>query len=81
MSDIKIWQILDGPFAIEEVPIEESDHPEESTHFCICKAEINGKIEEMNIWFESFDDAYEWQNHFKTSIEPLKIKGDLYLDS
>ena len=80
MSNLKIWQILEGPISIEDVPLEESC-PENSTHFCICKAEIDGKIEEMNIWFESFDDAYEWQNHFKTSIEPLKIKGNLYLDS
>tara|TARA_R100001082_G_C4352770_1_gene155356 strand:- start:1219 stop:1461 length:243 start_codon:yes stop_codon:yes gene_type:complete len=80
MSNLKIWQILEGPISIEDVPLEESC-PENSTHFCICKAEIDGKIEEMNIWFESFDDAYSWFKYFKSHIEPLELSNNLDLDS
>jgi len=31
-----------------------------------------------NFWFEDFDDAYEWESHFKKSIEPLVIDMDSY---
>lgn len=70
---VKVWQILEGPISVDEIP--EDEHPEKSTHFCVCKAEINGKLEELNIWFESFDDAYLWQSYFQTYIEPLELEG------
>ena len=72
MSTVKIWQILEGPTSVEEMPIDE-ECPEETTHFCVCKAEVNGKMETMNIWFESFEDAYEWHSYFQTNIEPLEL--------
>lgn len=39
----------------------------------VCQAEVDGVLGEDNFWFEEFDDAYEWETHFKKSIEPIVI--------
>jgi hypothetical protein len=70
---VKIWQILEGPIEVDDIP--DTEHPENATHFCVCKAEVNGVMEDMNIWFESFDDAYTWQIYFQKYIEPLELEG------
>lgn len=70
---VKIWQILEGPIEVDDMP--DNEHPEYATHLCICKAEINGEMEDMNIWFESFDDAYTWQSYFQKNIEPLELEN------
>ena len=69
---IKIWGIVEGPISIEELP-DEDYVPSDIGYFLVCKTEIDGKIEEANFWFEEFDDAYEWETHFKKSIEPIVI--------
>ena len=67
---VKIWDIVQGPIAAEECP---EEGPEDANWYMVCKAEVDGIMAEDNFWFEDFDDAYEWQKHFKTTIEPLVI--------
>ena len=70
---IKVWGILEGPVSLEEVDGEDENVPEGSGWFMVCKTEIDGKIEPANFWFETMDDAYEWQKYFARSIEPLMV--------
>ena len=39
----------------------------------VCRTEVDGEMSDDNFWFEEFEDAYEWESHFKKSIEPLEI--------
>jgi hypothetical protein len=41
--------------------------------YMVCKTEIDGMIQPANFWFETMDDAYEWQKYFARSIEPLVV--------
>lgn len=68
--EIKVWRVIQGPIAVEE---SEEVAPEGANYFMICQAEIDGVLGEDNFWFEDFEDAYEWESHFKKSIEPLVI--------
>ena len=67
---IKIWDIVQGPIAAHECP---EEGPEDANWYMVCRAEVDGIMADDNFWFEDFDDAYEWQKHFKTTIEPLVI--------
>ena len=69
---IKIWGITEGPYSIDEMPDNE-EYPEGSEYFVVCKVEIDGKIEEVNFWFDEMDDIYEWKKYFSQNIEPLEI--------
>lgn len=72
--EVKIWGVIEGPIAIEEVP--ESlldDAPAGSNYFMICKSEVDGVLGEDNFWFEDFDDAYEWKKYFMKNIEPIVV--------
>tara|TARA_R110000744_G_scaffold257911_3_gene373286 strand:- start:815 stop:1060 length:246 start_codon:yes stop_codon:yes gene_type:complete len=72
---IKIWGITEGPYSIDEMPDEE-EYPEDSEYFVVCKIELDGKIEEVNFWFEDLEDIYEWKKYFSKNIEPLEIDED-----
>lgn len=72
--EVKIWGVCEGPISIEEVPDEELDSaPEGSNYFMVCKTEVDGAMGEDNFWFEDFEDAYEWKQHFAKSIDPIVI--------
>lgn len=74
--EIKIWEILEGPVAVEEFD-SEYDVPEGSEYLLVCKVEIDGKLEEDNFWFEEFNDAYEWVKYFSKTAQPLIIDTGL----
>ena len=68
--EVKIWRVIQGPISVEESG---EDAPEGANWFMVCQAEVDGVLGEDNFWFEEFDDAYEWETHFKKSIEPIVI--------
>ena len=71
---VKIWDVLEGPLAVKDMPKEEAyDTPEGSEYYMVCKAEINGVIGEDNFWFEDFDTAYEWKKYFSKNINPIVV--------
>ena len=77
IMEVKIWDVVEGPLAIEDMPKEEAyDTPEGSEYYMICKAEIDGIIGEDNFWFEDFDSAYEWKKYFMENIEPIVVDID-----
>jgi len=71
--EVKVWQVLQGPISVEESG---EDAPEGAKWFMVCQAEVNGVLGEDNFWFEDLDDAYEWESHFKKSIDPIVIDMD-----
>jgi len=73
----KIYGIVDGPFNREDFPEEElfdSDIPLTATTMLVAKIqEKDGSIGTVNIWFDTFNEAYEIKNHFENSIEPIVV--------
>ena len=72
---IKVWGILEGPVSLDEDEDVDAllNAPDGMGGDMVCKTEIDGKIEPANFWFETMNDAYEWQKHFSKSIEPLVV--------
>lgn len=73
--EVKIWGVIEGPISIEDVddPDDLDYAPEGSKYFMVCRTEIEGEIADDNFWFEDFDSAYEWQDHFSKTIDPIVI--------
>ena len=69
---IKIWDILRGPVSREDSD-DPNDYPDECDCMLVCKVEVDGKVVVADYWFENFEDANEWVEHFNRSIEPLEI--------
>ena len=72
---VKVWDVLEGPIAVSDL---DEEAPEGANYVMVCRAEIDGVMADDNFWFEDVDDAYEWESHFKKSIEPLVIDMDSY---
>ena len=69
MKQVKIWDVLSGPYP--------SDLPDEQdVHYNVCKVEIEGKVIQMEYFFDSFNDAYEMVKYFQSNIEPLELEID-----
>lgn len=62
--NLKIWNVVDGPLEDEDGDI-----------FNLCLVEYEGKVEQMEVYFESMKDAMVMVHHFKTSIEPLELEN------
>ena len=46
---VKVWGVMEGPIAIEEV--EDTDIPVGSNYFLVCKSEIDGIMGEDNFCY------------------------------
>ena len=62
-SDMKIHRVIEGPYDVED----------EDLVWCLCLAEIEGSIEEVELYFDTFDEAYSFKKHFMTNIEPITL--------
>tara|TARA_R110000803_G_scaffold30350_5_gene68492 strand:- start:3134 stop:3367 length:234 start_codon:yes stop_codon:yes gene_type:complete len=66
---VKIWGVISGPFEV--------DHPEiDIIYYNLCKVEVDGRIGNMEYFFDSFNDAYDMVKHFQTSIDPIEIETE-----
>tara|TARA_R100000951_G_scaffold21442_1_gene17856 strand:+ start:457 stop:690 length:234 start_codon:yes stop_codon:yes gene_type:complete len=64
---IKIWDVISGPYPF--------DHPDlDDVHYNLCKIEVDGKIDSMEYFFDTFNDAYEMVKYFQKNIDPIEIK-------
>jgi hypothetical protein len=74
---MKIWDVIEGPFSVDDVlPDDLAENLPLDMHFNLCKVEVNGKIEDLEIFFSDFDSAYDMIKHFKKSIEPLEMEEE-----
>lgn len=65
-----IWDVIEGPIDIDDLP---DEMPEGHNFLNVCKVEVDGEIVHANLWFETFDEAYEMVKHFHKSIEPIEM--------
>lgn len=64
---VKIWDVISGPYPLE--------HPDlDDVHYNLCKVEVDGKVEDIEYFFDTFNDAYEMVKYFSKNIEPIEIK-------
>jgi len=71
-SKVKIWGVIEGPRNIKDFePNLDSD-----IFMNLCKVEIDGKIENIEYYFDSFNDAYDMYKHFLSNIEPLEVERE-----
>jgi len=73
---ISVYCILDGPYTQDELE-EHWDGPEEAEACLLVKVGYQGELQDVEWYFETTDEAYEWVKHFSRSIEPIVIhSGD-----
>lgn len=64
---MKIWHVKDGPYNVEGTDI----------HWIVCLVEVeDGKLETSELYYPTFDDAYEVKKYFDKNIEPLTYERD-----
>jgi len=59
MDQMKIHNVISGPY----------DNGEDIWNVCLI--ETNGDLEEAELFYDSYDEAYEMVKHFTKSIQPL----------
>lgn len=75
-NKIFIWDVLEGPYGREEFDEEEliSAGIDDSLEcFLVVKLQENGSIGQVNFWLETFEEAHDMIDYFKTNIEPLEV--------
>ena len=73
-SEIRIHSVIGGPFTPEDME-EYWDGPPESEAYLVVKVEHNGEVQDVEWYFATIDESYEWIKHFKKSIDPIIITG------
>jgi hypothetical protein len=58
-----IHRVLNGPLTDDEDNI-----------LCLCLVEDDGELYEEEIIFEKMEDAINFSDHFKSSIEPIVLE-------
>ena len=66
-NEVKVHRIIEGPF--------ESDD-EEHEVWMLCLAEEDGELVEIEVYFDTFDEAYAFKHHFTKSIQPIILAND-----
>jgi hypothetical protein len=69
---VKIWSIQHGPFHKSDLE-DPSNVPDDLEYFIVAKAEVGGEIEDLEFWFQTFDDVQVLVKHFQTKIEPIEV--------
>lgn len=70
-AKVKIWNITQGPFHVEDV--EDDNVPEGLEWMVVALVEFDGELSEQEFWFGSFDDVQVWVKHFQSKIEPIEV--------
>lgn len=66
-NEVKVHRVIEGPF--------ESDD-EEHEVWLLCLAEEDGELTEIEVYFDTFNEAYAFKHHFTKSIEPIILAND-----
>lgn len=65
-NEVKVHRVLEGPFDIED----------EDEVWMLCLGEEDGELTEIEVYFDTFDEAYAFKHHFTKSIEPIILAND-----
>lgn len=78
-DDILIHHVLEGPFTRFDFEDElDWEGPIEAEAFLLVKISQGGQVSDVEWYFHSVEEAFLWVRHFKSSIEPITIRGDTY---
>lgn len=67
-NEVKVHRVIEGPFDI-------NDEGEDEV-WMLCLGEEDGELTEIEVYFDTFDEAYAFKNHFNKSIEPIILAND-----
>ena len=65
-NEVKVHRVIEGPF--------ESDDEDEV--WMLCLGEEDGELTEIEVYFDTFNEAYAFKHHFTKSIEPIILAND-----
>jgi hypothetical protein len=66
--ELMIHRVVEGPF--------ENDEEEEGC-WLLCLAEDRGELCDLEVYFDSFSEAYAFKHHFTKSIEPIVLTTEV----
>jgi hypothetical protein len=65
-----VWGVIEGPFTeYGELSEEDEDVP----YYNVCKVSVDGEVFTTEIYFDSFESAYNLKRHFDKYVEPIYI--------
>lgn len=76
-QSVTIHSVIEGPFTPDDME-EFWDGPKGATCYLVVKLEHDEGVQDVEWYFETLDEAYEWVKHFKVSIDPIVIEGNTY---
>ena len=62
-NEVKVHRVLEGPYYTEDM----------DEVWLLCLAEEDGELTEIEVYFDTYDEAYTFKNHFTKSIEPIVL--------
>jgi|TARA_R110002153_G_scaffold79825_3_gene203454 hypothetical protein len=72
---ITLHKVLQGPFLHPEYPIGKT----EEVHYCVVYlSDVDGHMEETEMLYQTFNEAYEESNIVSSTIEGVTIGDDVY---
>jgi len=75
-SGVLIWDVIDGPYLREEFDediLYEDGIPEYLNAMLVVKIEEDGKVGNVNFWYETEEEAMEIKQYFNSNIKPLEV--------
>lgn len=76
-SKTMVWDIIEGPFNREDFPQEELEGmgiPDNWNWMLVAKVSEGDKVGQINLWYDTLDEAYEVVKYFTANIEPLELE-------
>lgn len=65
-NEVKVHRVIEGPYYTEDM----------DEVWLLCLAEEDGELTEIEVYFDTYDEAYAFKNHFTKSIEPIILAND-----
>lgn len=77
MNPTYLYGVVVGPIHRDSIPDDEGA-PDELEWMMVLKSSKDGKtVEDITLWFETFEETQQMLDHFHKTVEPLKV----YLDA
>lgn len=68
MTQMKVHRVLEGPVSSEDMGYDFTGYA------ILASVEIDGKLEQEELWFESLEEPYAIKKHTETKIEPYILE-------
>lgn len=77
-----VWKVVDGPYCLDDLPLEEQilEAAQEIGFnywsIVMVTETLESKPFHTEVWFETFNDAYDFAKEVQASMEPLEISDE-----